>query len=68
MSTPTRIYLVAGTDPVAPVPDRLVRAANPSQALRHVAQSKYVVTVASQDDLVNALTTAVVVETAGGEE
>lgn len=32
----------------------LVRAASPAQALRHVARNHYTVTVAKQDDIVEA--------------
>jgi hypothetical protein len=52
-----RIYLVE-----TPVGVRLVKASARSQALSHVAQSQFHVRVASQDDLVQALTDGVRVE------
>lgn len=56
----TRIYVVTNgaTDP------RLVRAANPSQAIRHVTKPLYKAEVASQDALVAALIKGVKVEEA----
>ena len=53
-----RIYVV-GT-PQGSV--RLVKSTTRQQALSHVANSLFVVRVASQDDLVKALTGGVVVE------
>jgi hypothetical protein len=52
-----RIYIVA-----TPTGTRLVRASLRSQALSHVAQSQFTVKVASQDDLVSALSGGVKVE------
>lgn len=52
-----RIYMV-GT----PTGTRLVKASARSQALSHVAQSQFTIRVASQDDLVQALTGGVKVE------
>ena len=52
-----RIYLV-GT----PSGARLVRASARSQALSHVAHAQFTIKVASQDDLVQALTGGVKVE------
>lgn len=52
-----RIYVV-GT----PSGIRLVKASARSQALSHVAQTQFSVKVASQDDLVQALTSGVKVE------
>jgi len=54
-----RIYIV-GT-PSGEI--RLVRASIRQQALSHVANSVFTVRVASQDDLVNAVTKGVPVET-----
>ena len=54
-----RIYIV-GT-PTGEI--RLVRASIKQQALSHVANSVFTVRVASQDDLVNAVTKGVPVET-----
>jgi hypothetical protein len=54
-----RIYIV-GT-PTGEI--RLVRASIRQQALSHVANSVFTVRVASQDDLVNAVTKGVPVET-----
>jgi len=55
-----RIYLVGSEDPS--IPNRLVKASAPSQAIAHVAKQLLKVKVASQDDLVNALTKGVKVE------
>lgn len=60
--TATRIYIVGSSDPAFPI--RLVKAAVRQQALSHVAQSLFTVRVASQDDLVNALTSGVKIESA----
>lgn len=58
----TRIYLVeprlvnGDTTARAPIEcRRIVRATHPAHALRHVADGAYIVTVASQDDLVEML-------------
>ena len=61
-----RIYLVGSEDPS--IPNRLVKASAPSQAIAHVAKSLLKVKVASQDDLVNALTKGVTVETIKEQE
>lgn len=61
MST-TRIYLVK---PAAAGAATLVRAISQAQALRHVASMDYSVSVASQEDLIEALQQGVVVENAG---
>lgn len=60
MATATRIYLVNG-----PTGDRLVKATVASQAITHVAKSAFSAKVASQDDLVEALSTGIKVETYG---
>lgn len=52
-----RIYIVTSN-----TGSRLVRASLRSQALTHVAQSVYTVRSASQDDLVDALSKGVLVE------
>lgn len=64
----TRIYAVAVADAVERNPTRLVRAGNQAQALRHVAKASFEVRVATQDDLVSALSTGATVEEAGAEE
>jgi hypothetical protein len=56
----TRIYIVTG-----PTGTRLVKAAAPSQAITHVAKSAFTAKVASQDDLVEALSSGIKVETYG---
>ena len=56
----TRIYIVTG-----PTGTRLVKAAAPSQAITHVAKSEFDARVASQDDLVQALSDGVKVEIYG---
>ena len=57
MSTTTRIYIITQAEKW-----RLVRASHPSQALMHVAKDLLTVRVASQDDIVAALTLGVKVE------
>ena len=64
MATLTRIYIVtAAEDGEA----RLVRAASPAQAIRHVARDRYKAHVAAQETLVEMLTAGDPVETAGEE-
>lgn len=60
MATATRIYLVNG-----PTGSRLVKATVASQAITHVAKSAFSVKVASQDDLVEALSSGIKVESYG---
>ena len=60
--TAQRIYVIGSKYPAYPV--RLVKAAVRQQALTHVAQSLFTVRVASQDDLVKALSSGVKVESA----
>jgi len=54
----TRIYLVT----TAAGASRLVKAAVPSQAITHVAKQEYSVRIASQDDLVEALSNGIRLE------
>lgn len=61
-----RIYLVGSNDPS--IKNRLVKANAPSQAIAHVAKQILSVKVASQDDLVNALTQGAIVETIKEQE
>jgi hypothetical protein len=56
----TRIYIVTG-----PTGTRLIKAAAPSQAITHVAKSEFDARVASQDDLVEALSRGIKVEVYG---
>ena len=72
MAAATRIYVVSHKPghlhtggPEAN--HRLVRAANASQAMRHVAENTLAVGVARQDELVELLTAGVKVENAGHE-
>lgn len=60
MATATRIYLVNG-----PTGSRLVKANVASQAITHVAKSAFSAKVASQDDLVEALSRGIKVEAYG---
>ena len=60
MATATRIYLVTG-----PTGSRLVKATVASQAITHVAKSAFSAKVASQDDLVEALSNGIKVEAYG---
>jgi hypothetical protein len=61
MATATRIYFVTSTDGAI----RLVKATVASQAITHVAKSAFSAKVASQDDLVLALSNGIKVETYG---
>lgn len=61
-----RIYLVGSNDPS--IKNRLVKANAPSQAIAHVAKQILSVKIASQDDLVNALTQGATVETIKEQE
>ena len=61
-----RIYLVGSNDPS--IASRLVKANAPSQAIAYVAKQILSVKVASQDDLVNALTKGATVETIKEQE
>jgi hypothetical protein len=56
----TRIYLVNG-----PTGTRLVKASVASQAITHAAKSAFTAKVASQDDLVEAVSNGIKVETYG---
>lgn len=71
MSTPapTRIYVVANkaTKPDEAGQNRLVRASNVAQSIRHVAKDQLVATVASQDDLVRLVGAGTVIEVASTE-
>lgn len=58
-----RIYIVNG-----PTGTRLVKAAVASQAISHVAKSAFSAKVASQDDLVEALSNGIKVEAYGAEQ
>ena len=60
MATATRIYLVNG-----PTGTRLIKATVASQAITHAAKSAFTAKVASQDDLVEALSNGVRVEAYG---
>lgn len=61
----TRIYVVSSKSNTAA--DRLVKAATPAQALRHVASGLFEVEVASQDALVKLAGSGIQVEVAGAE-
>jgi hypothetical protein len=56
----TRIYLVNG-----PTGTRLIKASVASQAITHAAKSAFTAKVASQDDLVEAVSNGIKVETYG---
>ena len=56
----TRIYLVNG-----PTGTRLVKASVASQAITHAVKSAFTAKVASQDDLVEAVSNGIKVETYG---
>lgn len=57
----TRIYLVTDRETQA---QRLIRSGNQAQAIRHAAQSRFAIEVASQDDLVQLLAAGQAVESA----
>ena len=61
MATPTRIYIVTSTEGAS----RLVKAAVPSQAITHVAKQVYAARIASQNDLVEAISSGIKVEAYG---
>jgi len=61
MATSTRIYIVSTQDGT----NRLVKATVASQAITHVAKNAFTAKVASQDDLVQALSNGIKVETYG---
>ena len=61
MATATRIYIVTNSAGAT----RLVKATVASQAITHVAKNAFTAKVASQDDLVQALSNGVKVETYG---
>lgn len=64
----TRIYVVSSKSNIASDRgNRLVRASNPSQALRHVAEGLFDVEVASQDQLVDLAGKGIKVENAGAD-
>ena len=65
MATITRIYTVTGTAGSTP---RLVRAATPSQAIRHVVLDQFTAEPAGQDVLVELVSHGVKVEAAGVEQ
>jgi hypothetical protein len=58
----THIYVV--TD-IETNKRRLIRAGNPTQAIRHAAQTRFDVAYAEQDDLVGLLSAGIAVEMAG---
>lgn len=64
MTTPTRIYVITDRRTDA---QRLVRAANPATAIRHVANGTLSAAVAAQETLVDLVSEGVKVETAGDE-
>lgn len=64
--TTTRIYSVYRKHDAPGAPPRLVRAAHVAQALRHVAADQFSVRVATQDDLLTAITGGSKVEEAAG--
>ncbi len=61
MATANRIYLVTSLEGDV----RLVKATAPYQAITHVAKQLFAARIASQDDLVTALTDGIRVETYG---
>lgn len=64
MNTSTRIYRVSGADH----PARLVRATHKAHALTFVAKDTFVVSVATQDDLVDLLGDGVAIENSAAEK
>ena len=64
MATATRIYGVSKAGAFV----SLVRASNPSQAIRHVVANEYEAVVADQDHLVTLIGKGMKVETAKKDE
>ena len=66
MSEKQRIYIIAPRKALAGAPEarRLVRAANPASALKHVA-NEFAVAIASQDDCIQLAAAGVRVEQSG---
>lgn len=64
MATATRVYVVKeeGVDK-----ERLVRAINPAQAIRHVVRKKFSADVATQDALIRVLSSGATVEEASAD-
>ena len=58
MATATRIYLVSSTDGTK----RLIKSPVASQAITHAAKQTFTARVASQDDLVEAVSSGIKVE------
>lgn len=68
MSAQTRIYVVESKSNIASDKGhRLVRASSQAQALRHVADGLFEVSVPSQDRLVELAGKGIAVEEAGAE-
>lgn len=65
MSTQTRIYLVTDTESGK---QRLIRATNKPQAVRHASRNKFSCEVAGRDDLVSLVATGCPVEEAGADD
>ena len=62
----TRIYIVRNLVDASGA--RLVRAANKAAALRYAARTSLVVGLATQDDIVNALSRQIPIEEVGADE
>ena len=62
----TRIYIVRNLVDASGA--RLVRAANKAAALRHAARTSLTVALATQDDIVNALSRQIPIEDVGADE
>lgn len=67
MASPTRIYIVREVFEKEPAA-RLVRAISQAQALKHVAEKRYLVDVANQEEIVSQMSKGVEVEDARAEE
>lgn len=63
----TLIYRITARQPDGPKP-RLVKAASPAAALRHVVEDTLTVALASQDDLVALVATGTKVEAVNTED
>lgn len=64
-ATPTRIYLVKTMHESKVIAQRLVRAPNQAQAIRHVATESITAEVATQDECIALAAAGVKVETSG---
>ncbi len=63
-----RIYIIREVIDPKQSTSRLVRASSQAQALRHVAEGRFLVDVANQEEIVHNITSGTLVEDAKSEE